>query len=283
MGLFLKLWKIILLFSTIILCSCVNSDQTDAGSFFNDEINQSFEQVLILMDEQDVEGLRSKSIKDLAEMEEFEESLKVITKYLSGAKEAKFIYAQNRFNEDPINPFPIYYGVFEFQDKDGQHVLLELTLQKYFTECCYLRHVKIKKTDGQPSTHHNFKSQIFDFKRGLFIALMILNLIFILFTIFVVIRDKKLRLKILWVIFIAMGTYGAALNYSNGEISPNFIRTSANSVNFSIIKFQLLGSSITKTGLFEPWILEIGLPLGAIIYWFKRQMRRRPNTESEES
>ncbi|MEQ9316454.1 MAG: hypothetical protein RLN72_11430, partial [Henriciella sp.] len=38
-------------------------------------------------------------------------------------------------------------------------------------------------------------------------------------------------------------------------------------IYFSIFKFHLLGAGITKWGLFQPWIIQIGSPVGAVLYW----------------
>ena len=86
--------------------------------------------------------------------------------------------------------------------------------------------------------------------------------IFILITLVVCIKTPIPRRKWLWIIFILGGISTFSINWTTGEYG------------FNLIQYQLLGSGIFSAGEYAPWIIVVGLPLGAILFWFKREKWR---------
>ena len=83
--------------------------------------------------------------------------------------------------------------------------------------------------------------------------------IFILFTLVSCIRTPIHKRKWLWVLFVIVGIGTIRLNWTTGAYSIQM---------FSI---NLLGSGAVADGPFAPWVVSTGIPLGAILFWFRRK------------
>lgn len=49
------------------------------------------------------------------------------------------------------------------------------------------------------------------------------------------------------------------INWGNGQL------------DFSLLNISLLGSGFNKPTLYSAWLLSFHIPIGAILYWFKRK------------
>jgi len=256
-------------------CSVNLLPQTD---FFDDEVMESFESVLEHVSNKDVSAILDMSLTEFQNIENIEVEIEKILSYAGEAKNSELIIAEHRYADNSLVAKKVFYAAYEYKNGENYDVL-EIALQKENEECCFLRHINIKKNEFQSSTYHNFKSHKYDAKRIGFIGLMIGTLMFILVTLIRVIRDKNLNRKWLWFIFVIFGFYGMTLNWTTGQISSNFMSMNPNGgFKFSIVKFNLLGSSFTRSGLFYPWILDWGFPLGAVIYSIKRRKKDKPSS-----
>lgn len=107
------------------------------------------------------------------------------------------------------------------------------------------------------------EANAFTFKRAgpahyLFLAAAIVVPLFILGTLVVCIRTKFPRRKWLWIIFVLLGFVQVSFNWTTGAM------------DYRLLSFQLFGAGAVASGLYMPWILTISIPVGAIIFWFKR-------------
>jgi hypothetical protein len=95
--------------------------------------------------------------------------------------------------------------------------------------------------------------------------------LFILYSLILCIRTPIEKRKWLWVIFILLGFVGISLNWTTGQVSVN------------LIQFQLLGAAALAASPYAPWIITMSVPLGAIIFLFKRKslMKREVITINE--
>ena len=89
------------------------------------------------------------------------------------------------------------------------------------------------------------------------LALVVLIPIFIVATAIVCWRTPIPRFKWLWRIFVLLGITGITLNWTSGD------------VRFVLLQVNLLGAAFSQQ-LYGPWILQIGVPLGAILFWIRR-------------
>lgn len=102
----------------------------------------------------------------------------------------------------------------------------------------------------------------------LFLAAGILIPLVIIVTLVVLFRTKGLRRKWLWAIFIALGLGKFSINWATGAIGMQFI------------SFSILGAGITKLGSsVDPWVISLGIPMGALVFLAFRHFRRPPQPE----
>lgn len=99
-----------------------------------------------------------------------------------------------------------------------------------------------------------------------FFIMLILVPLFIFISIFFCIKTP-LKRKWLWIIFILLGFVAFKLNWTSGDYE------------IQILQFKLLGAGIINYGVISPWILSFSVPIGAIIFWFKRFKIIKKNKE----
>ncbi len=96
----------------------------------------------------------------------------------------------------------------------------------------------------------------------IFLVFCILVPLFILTTLVVVLFSKMtVKKKIIWfliALLIALPKF--VINWGNGELDFRVLNISLN-----------LGSGFYKPTLYSAWLLSFNIPIGAIIFWFKRR------------
>jgi len=97
--------------------------------------------------------------------------------------------------------------------------------------------------------------------------------VFILFTVVAIVRSSRRR-KWLWVLFAAIGIGKFGLQWLVGG-----------RWFFQPIAFQILGASVFKNPMYEPWVLSVSLPLGAILFWVtnRRRLDDEPTPEEQDA
>jgi len=99
----------------------------------------------------------------------------------------------------------------------------------------------------------------------LVLLLCILVPVFILVTVVEIVRSSKRR-KWLWVLFAVIGVGKFGVQWVVGGrwiFQPLFV--------------QLFGVSVLKYPMYQPWVLTVSFPLGAVLFWLRS--RRRPDNE----
>ncbi len=92
----------------------------------------------------------------------------------------------------------------------------------------------------------------------LFLALAVLLPIFTITTAVVCARMPRRKWKWLWVIFSLIAIPACSLNWTTGAMSYN------------LLQFLLLGGAFMSVP-YGPVMLQIGFPLGAILFWIRRR------------
>lgn len=266
---------IVSLVSIFLLSSCNNL--FDASGVLPEDATLESERTVKVLLSKDSDAIDNLVIPEFKQIENYEELLIKVTDMLPNPEEAepKLIFAQNRKNEDQSNPFPIYYSVYELKNGD-KFDLLELATQRDQL-CCPLRHLKVTSYDVSPSQNNNFNLSSKSPKHFAFFIILLLCVSTIILTLVAVVRDTQQKNKVLWFIFILFGFWGVSMNWTTGQIGNNFFTFTKESgaFNLKILDFTLLGASFTRTSIFQPWIMEIGIPIGAIVYWVKRKRRNK--------
>ena len=94
----------------------------------------------------------------------------------------------------------------------------------------------------------------------LVLALSFMVPLFILVTLVYCIKTPIQKRKWLWVLFVLGGIGTISINWSTGMY------------DLKIFQYLLFGAGVTTAGEYAPWVITAGLPLGAIIFWFKRSL-----------
>ena len=93
----------------------------------------------------------------------------------------------------------------------------------------------------------------------LVLTLAIAAPLFVLVTLYFCIKTPIQKRKWLWVLFVLVGVGSMSVNWSSGQyhIQP--------------LSLNLFSASALAAGPFAPWIISASIPLGAILFWFKRK------------
>jgi len=89
------------------------------------------------------------------------------------------------------------------------------------------------------------------------VAVFLLALAVVVFIIWVFVlamREKNLKLKPLWGVFILLGFGGFVINWTTGAWV------------FQLFSFSLLGAGYSAAGHFSPIIFKVAFPLGAVVF-----------------
>ncbi|CAM3112066.1 hypothetical protein [Rariglobus hedericola] len=92
----------------------------------------------------------------------------------------------------------------------------------------------------------------------LFLGAATLVSLFILTTLVVCIKTKLPRRKWMWILFILVGVVPFSINWTTGE------------VGFNLLSILFFGASGMAASPYSPWIISFAIPIGAILFWFRR-------------
>lgn len=104
----------------------------------------------------------------------------------------------------------------------------------------------------------------------LVLTLAVLIPLFILFALVLCVRTKMEKYKWLWILFIIVGIGQFSVNWATGQWA------------FSPFSIQIMGVGAFAP-LFGPWILTVSLPLGAIVFLFRRKALMPPQADSPKT
>lgn len=165
----------------------------------------------------------------------------------------------------------------------GQGTTSRLAYQfGYPGEKWFLVHIGWTEKDGkrllstfhvQALTEDLRKTHAFTFARAgaahfIFTALGLLIPLFVLVSFVACLRARWPKRKWLWALFVLVSMGKLTLNWTTGEI------------DFGIFHFLLGGAAAMTASAYSPWIISIGFPLGAVLFWVrnietKRELRSR--------
>jgi len=131
---------------------------------------------------------------------------------------------------------------------DGRRVIVGLTVQ-------------VLSQSLQETNAFSFKHA--RLKHYLFLLAVVAVPIFSVVTLVVCIRTKLPRRKWLWILFIIVGVLKLSLNWTTGQ------------VGLTAAYLQFFGGGASAASIYSPWILSFSVPLGAILFWVKRNRLRR--------
>jgi hypothetical protein len=119
--------------------------------------------------------------------------------------------------------------------------------------------LNVYKSDASQKEINKFALSGKSIPQYLILASAIIVPFFILVTLIFCIKTPIARRKWLWILFVLGGF---------GTISTNWTTAA---FGYKIFQYQLLGAAAMASSEYSPWIITVGFPVGAIIFWFKRK------------
>ena len=150
-----------------------------------------------------------------------------------------------------------YNLVYEYEYSDNLWIYYTFQLLEKENDFV-VQTFNIQPSDQSLSKIHEFTFENKSFINYLWIFISILIPLFIVISLIYAIRTP-LKRKWLWIIFILLGIVTFSLNWTTREFG------------FQLINFKLLGAGIVKSGIIAPWVVSFAIPVGAIVFWFKRK------------
>ena len=274
---------------------CLSAEaQISAAQKVPDQAIKFNEDVLNDFLKRDVKAVLNRALPEVQVIENIETDLVKFMDYLPAYEDGKNyqpFLREVRRTDDSNSSQAIYRTRYELNDLniEGQSKDSWATVDIFSQETkdgLKFRHFSFKAVPHQPTKVGTFDIKNKSIQHYLFLALLIAVPIFILATIATIIRNKHMTKKWFWGIFSAFGLWGLNLNWFTGKISTKFITVTSNaegiaSWNFKLISFQLLGASFGKASQYSPYVISIGLPLGAILYWILKHRDKNIHQEFE--
>lgn len=105
-----------------------------------------------------------------------------------------------------------------------------------------------------------------------FLVMIVFVPLFVLISFIILLFTKTtVKKKIIWsllILFISMSRF--SLNWGTGE------------VDMQLLNFSLWGGGFGRSNLYTYWVLYFNVPIGAILFWFRRKQIRKVKFEDEE-
>lgn len=236
--------------------------------FFQDDLPKEdklfAENYIDILQSNDINKARSYFLDDLSNSNtEWLDTIVVIINQ-EKIKNKKLVY-QKIINN--INP---YRSTLSYElEYSNYHVLIELTIEKiddnykiaglyYYPMSGTFEELTTFKISSKPFTHYLML---------IFSAIVLIVIVYAL----IVCAREPIKNKWLWIIFILIGISKISFVWSSGTF------------DFQLLSFQLLGIGVIKYHPYGSWILSASIPIGAIVFIFKRKILSVPkNIDAEK-
>jgi len=145
---------------------------------------------------------------------------------------------------------------FEYHFSDGWN--LASTAFKKVDGKYQVLALNVAQTSSSQKELNKFTLKNKSYPQYLYLLLAIIVPVFIVITTYFCIRTPISERKWLWVFFVLIGIFSIQVNWTTGA------------TNIQLLSAHLLGISVTSSSPYAAWVISISFPLGAIMYWFKR-------------
>ncbi len=172
----------------------------------------------------------------------------------------------------------------KIMSNEGDYKIHDLAYQLHFKNGWIVAEVIVKKQGNKFTIYgfhvneipnslkdlNAFSLKDKSFFHYMFLAYAIIIPIYVILSI-IFCAKSKIRKKWLWIIFILLGIGGISINWTTGQILVN------------ILSVNLLGAGLLRSGLYGPWMLRLGFPLGAIMFFIFYKRISIEQTDKETS
>lgn len=244
----------IILTSILLLLTTACSYQDMADKLIPKKESQFAKEYLLRLQQRDYEHIK-KYIDPSIESQVTDEKLVEITEYFpTGALlSTELIGSQvNVFNSQ-------WQGNFSFEYQfSGGWALANVVLKKS-DDALSVVGFNVYRTEASQRELNHFSLYGKSLLQYLILIVAVIALIFILVTTYFCIKTPIQKRKWLWVIFILVGIGSISVNWTTGQYG------------IQLLSIKLFSASAMASGPFAPWIISASIPLGAILFWFKRK------------
>lgn len=261
-------------------CNYSALDHDPKAVFGDQDVYRLSQSVAQRVAEKDVEGFIALAHPDALDQPDLPANLEKLFESLPAGStlDTQLYYAELRSGEEDFAGTPIYLTAYDVVGETNFAQLI-IAVAPLKGECCVTTFWQLTPYKSRPSTLGDFT---FDGKgpmHFIVFGLLIGVPIFMIVSVIACWRNPAMTRKPLWMFFILIGLWGFKFNWANGAVQNELLSYSGDVVSFNWLQLHLLGTSFFKAGPFAPWILTIGMPLGAICYW---ALAARKKTQADE-
>ncbi len=119
--------------------------------------------------------------------------------------------------------------------------------------------INVYQTEMSQKEIHAFNLSNKSILHYIILVLAVLVPIFIIVSTVVCIRTPIPKRKWLWVVFVLLGVSAIQINWTTGQYA------------IQLVNVNLLGSAAASISPHAAWVISASIPLGAIMFWFKRK------------
>lgn len=157
-----------------------------------------------------------------------------------------------------------YYASYEYEFPK-RWVLVRLEWQRADNKL-RLNGVNIRLLDASIEDTNAFTLAGKGIANYVILGLAVLAPVFSLYTLFLCLKTKGIRWKWLWALFIIIGFGSLTVEWTTGSSS------------LTILSVKLLSVSWMRRGL-GPWLISVGLPLGALLFYWRLARFKKARTQ----
>lgn len=262
---------------TLILAACSFSGlKPDPEAVFSDpeayEVSDRYADMIV---RRDIDAFLETWTKETDKQPYFRNKLEDVFDELPEGDplKAKLFYAELRQGEGEYAGTPVYLTLYDVEGPEG---FAQLTLAVYPEdgECCVTSHIRVVPSERRPSTFHDLSFEGKGWLHYVMFGLLIGVPVFMIGTAILCFIEKRVKRRWAWIPFILVGFWGVTFNWTTGALQTELFQIGPNGVHVQILAIHLLGAQIVTYGPFQPWLLTVGSPLGAIVYLVRRRFRK---------
>ena len=263
------------------LAGCRKSDIYE--SFVAEDLRETRTSALEAVESRDTEAL-IRHFGDWADTEEFRGRLDA---FLAGMPAGEWLdtpelAGAHRSRSQVVGGQPLDNQSLVYITRTGaEHVRIDLTFTRTGDQPWALHHVNAYAF--QPNPGISFTDGTMTPVRLASLAAVLANFTFVMITLIATFRFRRIKRRILWPLFIIAGFPVFGFNWTSEAwylVAPG-ISSSEAGVYFRFLEITFFGASFVDASPVAPVILELGVPIGAILFWY-RVMRGGPTRKAEK-
>ncbi len=270
--------------AALCLAACNFSGlQHDSEAVFDDPAAyETSDRVIGFVRQRDFDAFYDTWVAEAEGNPQLQSTMLQVFEALPGDGELKIerFYSELRQGEGEYQGIPVYMTVYDVEG-NGEHAQLTIAVAPEDGVCCATSFTSLIPSERQPSQFNAFTFEGKSWVHYLMFGLLVTVPLFMLVTAVICFFEKRVQRRWLWIPFILFGLWGVTFNWTTGVIQPELFRIEQGRMVFQFLSLHFLGAGFATHGYFQPWILTIGSPVGAIAYYFRRRVSSKPGASKQ--